>query len=125
MARKPDIVPNYTRIFNEMYTCQLKGLMKYIADNLKQFSEIQYSRNRDGVFWGKMMYGRIYILGSEWDRICAEAGIDNSRVFLKWLKHKGYISGDSAGNPTTRVRVNGKVSRCVALEVCKISAAAA
>lgn len=125
MARKPDIIPSYDVIDDRLFGEQLKGLMKYITDNSARFSEALYSRHRNGNSWGKATYGRIYVLASEWSRICKEIGIVNGRAFLKWLKHKGYISGDSAGNPTTRVRVNGKVSRCVALEVCKISAAAA
>lgn len=125
MARKPNIIPNYTSIADKMYGEQLKGLMKYIADHWERFSEMQYSREHDGAFWGKVMYGRIYILASEWNRICKDIGVPNGRALLQWLKYKGYIVADSEGNPTSTVRVNGKVSRCVALEVRKISAAAA
>lgn len=125
MARKPDVVPNYTPLADQVYTHHLKKLMKYISDNSARFSEALYSRERSGNSWGKVVYGRIYILASEWDRVCKEIKLPDSRAFLKWLKHKGYIDLDSAGNPTTRVRVNGKVSRCVALEACKIPAAAA
>lgn len=125
MARKPDIIPNYDAIDDKILGEELKKLMKYITDNSARFSEALYCRERSGNSWGKAVYGRIYILASKWDMVCKEIDIINSRAFLKWLKHKGYIVVDSAGNPTTRVRVNGKVSRCVALEARKISAAAA
>lgn len=88
------------------YVCQ------QVAANQLRFMQ----SDKPGEIWGEFDGDSVYIIKSQFDRICADGGFSPAPL-LSWLADKRLIRRQSGKNTVTK-RIGATVVRCVHLTVC-------
>lgn len=89
-------------------------LKEYVAANARRFQQPNKELAEEhGEVWGRIAEGRVSIIRSIYNRICAEAGF-NQQALLSWMKQRGLII-HKGKNLTSGERINGMPTQCVKL----------
>lgn len=89
-------------------------LKEYVAANARRFQQPNKELTEEhGEVWGRIAEGRVSIIRSIYNRICAEAGF-NQQALLSWMKQRGLII-HKGKNLTSGERINGMPTQCVKL----------
>jgi hypothetical protein len=89
-------------------------LFDWITQNSKKFT----NKDNTGDIFGKMDKGICYIIKSVFDNMCKEKSI-HPTALLSWMKNNKKISL-SDKKTTTPIRINGILTRCVAVYIDNI-----
>ena len=86
-------------------------MIEFISRNSNKFTTVSANE-----IFGKLSDTECYIIKSIFDKMCEEQNY-NPTAFLSWLATNGKLSKKSKNENTTRSRVNGVVTRCVAIHI--------
>jgi hypothetical protein len=87
-------------------------LFDWITQNSKKFT----NKDNSGDIFGKLEDGMCYIIKSVFDAMCKEKSI-HPTALISWMKNNNKIRLSTDNKTTTPVRINGILTRCVAVYI--------